>query len=214
MTDTTTNETPNYSPYATYSDRVRMPEIKENEAGVLTVEFDQLEPLENRVGIRLTFGNTTQREAAQAIINNPPKTVGQLWHDYIRLVATHANTAKNLAGLENGLSEVNNYMNNYADDNNLCGDYEDALYKFTRFLTDNGYTGWFDFTGRMEQVTVTVERTRTVREYMTVNMERTKGDENVDFALEIAETSEAYEWTISDEEYDTSDYEVTDITVD
>lgn len=213
MNDTTTPQA-KLTRYAINSEHVRMPEIKENEIGNLSVDFEQLQPLENRVGRSLTFGNTAQREAAQAIINNPPKTVGELWHDYLRLVAANANATKNLAALESGLHQVNNYMNNYADDNNLCGEYEDALYTFTRFLTDAGYTGWFEFTGRVEQVTVTVERTRTVREYMTVNMERNKGSEDVDFALEIAETSEAYEWTISDEEYDTSDYEVTDVTVD
>jgi len=212
MNDTINTPEPIKTPYAINTDRVRTPEIKENETGTLSVDFEPLQPLEHRLGKSLTFGSTAQREAAQKIINDPPKTLGELWYDYLMLVAANANTAKNLAALERGLGKVNYYINEYADDENWCSEYEQKLFDMTRLLVDEGYTGWFEFTGRVEEVQVTIERRRTVLETVTVNMEKPKGSD-LDYSDAVDQASEYddSDWEVTDECYDTDYYEVINV---
>lgn len=201
------------TPYAMNTDRVRMPEIKENATGTLAVDFEQLQPLENRLGKVLTFGNTAQREAIQKIINDPPSTLGELWYDYLYLVAAQANSLKNLTALERGLGKVNTYLNEYADDANYCSEYEDKLADLNTLIVSEGYTGWFEFTGRTEEVNVTVERRRVVTETITFSMERVKGTEvDYDSAIDLADGCETEMWDIQDDCYDTDGYEVIDVT--
>lgn len=213
MNDTITTETPNtYSPYATNTDRLRLPEIKENESGTLAVDFEQLQPLEHRLGKSLTFGNTAQREAAQRIINDPPKTVGELWYDYLMLVAAQANSLKNLTALERGLSKVNAFLNEHAENENWCSEYEDKLSDMNSLIVADGYTGWFIFEGRTEEVDVMVERRRTVVETVTVRMEKPKGAD-VDYETAVDEAAEYDDslWEVTDECYDTDYYEVVNV---
>ena len=214
MNENITTETPNtYSPYATNTDRLRLPEIEENDQGVLTVYYEPLQPLVNRLGNHLMFRSTAQREAAQRIINNPPKTLGELWYDYLNLVAANATAVKNLTALERGLGKVNTAMNEYADDQNWCGQYDETLPTFTRMLVEEGYTGWFEFIGRVEEVNVTVERRRVVTETITFSMERVKGAEfDYDSAIDLADGCDTEMWDIQDDCYDTDGYEVIDVT--
>ena len=212
MNDNITTPEPIKTPYAINTDRVRTPEIKENETGTLSVDFEQLQPLEHRLGKSLTFGNTAQREAAQRIINDPPKTLGELWYDYLMLVAANANAAKNLAALERGLSKVNTFLNEYADNENWCSEYEDKLSDMSSLLVGEGYTGWFTFEGRAEEVQVTIERRRTVLETVTVTMEKPKGsDLDYSDAVELAEGYDDEMWDVQDDCYDTDSYEVSDV---
>ena len=201
------------TPYAINTDRVRLPEIKENASGNLAVDFEPLQPLENRLGKTLTFGNTAQREAIQKIINDPPSTLGELWYDYLYLVAAQANSLKNLNALERGLGKVNTYLNEYADDQNYCSDYEAKLSDLNSLIVSEGYTGWFVFEGRTEEVNVTVERRRTVMETTVVTMERARGTE-VDYetAVDLASGVDDSDWEVTDECYDTDYYEILDVT--
>ena len=213
MNDNITTPNAPLTPYAINTDRVRMPEIKENASGSLTVDFEPLQPLENRLGKSLTFGNTAQREAAQKIINDPPKTVGELWYDYLMLVAANATAVKNLTALERGLSKVNTYLNEYADDQKYCSDYEAKLSDLNSLIVSEGYTGWFIFEGRTEEVNVTVERRRTIVETTVVTVDRPKGAE-VDYEMVTDMASEYDEslWETTDECYDTDCYEVIDVS--
>ena len=201
------------TPYAINTDRVRLPEIKENASGNLAVDFEPLQPLENRLGKTLTFGNTAQREAIQKIINDPPSTLGELWYDYLYLVAAQANSLKNLNALERGLGKVNTYLNEYADDQNYCSDYEAKLSDLNSLIVSEGYTGWFVFEGRTEEVNVTVERRRTVMETTVVTMERARGAEvDYDTATDLASDYDESLWEVTDECYDTDYYEVIDVS--
>lgn len=201
------------TPYALNTDRVRMPEIKENDRGMLSVDFEPLQPLENRLGKSLTFGSTAQREAIQKIINDPPSTLGELWYDYLYLVAAQANSLKNLNALERGLGKVNTYLNEYADDNNYCSDYEAKLSDLNSLIVSEGYTGWFVFEGRTEEVNVTVERRRTIVETTVVTMERARGAEvDYDTATDLASECDESDWEVTDECYDTDYYEVIDVS--
>lgn len=212
MNDTITTPNATLTPYALNTDRVRMPEIKENAQGSLSVDFEPLQPLEHRLGKSLTFGSTAQREAAQRIINDPPKTVGELWYDYLMLVAAAASTAKNLTALESGLGKVNTFLNEYAENENWCPEYEDKLSDMNTLITSEGYTGWFAFEGRVEEVDVIVERRRTVVETVRVRMEKPRGSE-VDYetATDAAADYSDSEWEVTDECYDTDYYEVVSI---
>jgi hypothetical protein len=212
MNDTITTPNATLTPYAINTDRVRTPEIKENETGTLSVDFEQLQPLEHRLGKSLTFGSTAQREAAQKIINDPPKTLGELWYDYLMLVAANANTAKNLAALERGLGKVNYFLNEHADNENWCSEYEDKLSDMTSLLVGEGYTGWFTFTGRVEEVDVMVERRRVVLETVTVRMEKPKGSD-LDYSDAVDQASEYDDelWDVQDDCYDTDYYEVINV---
>ena len=201
------------TPYAINTDRVRLPEIKENASGNLAVDFEPLQPLENRLGKTLTFGNTAQREAIQKIINDPPSTLGELWYDYLYLVAAQANSLKNLNALERGLGKVNTYLNEYADDQNYCSDYEAKLSDLNSLIVSEGYTGWFVFEGRTEEVNVTVERRRTIVETTVVTMERARGAEvDYDTATDLASDYDESLWEVTDECYDTDYYEVIDVS--
>lgn len=212
MNDTITTPNAINTPYALHTDRLRVPEIKENESGTLAVDFEPLQPLEHRLGKSLTFGNTAQREAAQRIINDPPKTVGELWYDYLMLVAANANTAKNLTGLERGLGRVNYFLNEYADEENYCSGYEDKLSDMNTLITSEGYTGWFQFEGRTEEVDAIVERRRTIVETVSVRMEKPKGgDVDYDTAVDMAADYGDSDWEVTDECYDTDYYQVVSV---
>lgn len=212
MNDTITTPNAINTPYALHTDRLRLPEIKENESGTLAVDFEPLQPLEHRLGKSLTFGSTAQREAAQRIINDPPKTVGELWYDYLMLVAANANTAKNLSALERGMGKVNYFLNEYADEENYCSGYEDKLSDLNVLITSEGYTGWFQFEGRTEEVDAIVERRRTIVETVSVRMEKPKGsDLDYNTAVDMAADYDDCHWEVTDECYDTDFYEVIDV---
>lgn len=212
MNDTITTPNAINTPYALHTDRLRLPEIKENESGTLAVDFEPIQPLEHRLGKSLIFGSTAQREAAQRVINDPPKTVGELWYDYLMLVAANATANKNLTALERGLGKVNAFLNEYAENENWCSEYEDKLSDMNTLITSEGYTGWFAFEGRTEEVDVIVERRRTVVETVTVRMEKPKGsDVNYETATDAAADYDDSDWEVTDECYDTDFYEVIDV---
>lgn len=204
-----TPETTN-TPQTFYTDRVRMPDIPENERGEYEIQTNTFSTKYSEHQ-RITFYNSSMREALDQVKANPPETVGELWAQYLYLVARQANTNKKLNGLERALSTINEQMNEFADNENFCSSYEDTLSDFNKYLYEAGYTGHFEFTGREEEVQVAVRRHRTVLEEVTVTMTRMHGQEiDEDMAQEMAEESDY--WNEIDSEYNTDYYEVTDVS--
>ena len=203
-----TPETTN-TPQTFYTDRVKMPDIPENARGEYEIPANTLSTKYSEHQ-RITFWNTAMREAIEEVKAHPPETVGDLWAKYLYLIAQHANTNKQLNALQSGLSAVNEHMNEYADDNNFCESYEDALEEFNNRLYSAGYNGFFQFTGREEEVQVTVRRHRTVLEQTTVTMTRMRNQEiDEDVAQELADDVDR--WDEIDYDYNTDYYEITDI---
>jgi hypothetical protein len=209
-TETQIVETPNNTPMTFYTDRVRMPDIPENSRGEYEIKPNTLSPKYTEHQ-SIVFYNTAMRTAIEQVKAYPPETVGDLWAKYLYLVAQHAQVNKSLNGLVSGLSVVNEKMNEYADDNNFCSSYEEALSDFNRALYEAGYSGYFEFTGREEEVQVTVRRQRTVLEEVTVSMTRMRDAEiDEDTAQELADEMDT--WTEIDYDYNTDYYEVTDVS--
>ena len=105
-------------------------------------------------------------------------------------------------------------MNEYASINDFCETYEEALYNFNNTLAQQGYLGWFMFEGRMVSRRVLVQRVRHVQESIWVDVETRQGTEDSllsEEASEIAEGMDSMYWDVQDDEYDTTDYDVTDI---
>lgn len=151
--------------------------------------------------------------AAQAVfrneILNPPKTVGALQYSYVTAVHARTGFLQQLDTLIAGLQEINAEMNNYAEHNNLCSEYEEKLGIFNEMLRKAGYTGWFQFEGRERTYDVLVERTRTITERTWIQVTLT-GSGNANDHQEAA-----YERACSEaEEVDDSVWEETDTFYD
>ena len=209
-TETTIAHSPGNTPQTFYTDRVRMPDIPENSRGEYEIKANTLSPKYSEHQ-SIVFYNTSMRTAIEQVKAYPPETVGDLWAKYLYLVAQHAQVNKHLNALQSGLAVVNEKMNEFADDNNFCSSYEEALTDFNRALYDAGYSGHFEFTGREEEVQVTVRRQRTVLEAVTVSMTRMRDAEiDEDMAQEIADEMDT--WDELDSDYATDYYEVTDVS--
>lgn len=203
-------ETTIETPYSLYTDRVRVPEVQDlssDSPSVRTKQFN--ETLSEQAAIY--FRTLPQANGLKALIQNPPKTVGELWMRYLETLRDYSRTSSQLTALENGMSTIAEKMNEYADDQDWCSEYEYQLNEFNGALSNAGYTGWFSFEGRKVQVRVRVERTREVREYIWIDMEMPKGEE-VDYheATEIAGEMDIDAWCVDDDHYNDSDYEITD----
>lgn len=198
------------TPMTLYTDRVRLPQIDELSSTAPRVEMKQFdETLSDHTAIY--YRTVAQADAIKAVAADPPKTVGDLWARYLKLVSTNAHYMKQLAALENGMSIIAAKMNDYADEQDWCDDYEYNLNKFNEALNDAGYSGWFAFTARQVQMRVRVERTRQVKEHVWIDMEVARGDEiDYYYATEVANEIDVDSWEIDDDHYDDSDYEVTD----
>ena len=204
--ETTTTE-PRLTPMSLYTDRVTMPDIPMSTSGdpelqlqTLSAEFQDYQ--------RVVFMSTAQKEALKRLQDDPPTTVGHLWALYLQAVAALAQANKQNQAVVSGLGRVNYEMNEYADDQNFCDSYEEALRKFNDILAEEGYN-FFEFEGRKATMRLTIQRDRTVRETMEVEIEVPRlSDIDYDYAYEIANESSIDEWETQDDEYDTDHYDV------
>lgn len=203
-------ETTTLTPMTLYTDRVRVPQIQELDSDVPRVEMQQFDASYS-ANTATYFRSKVQADAIKAVVADPPKTVGELWVRYLKLVSSNAQYMKQLSALESGMSTIAEKMNAYAEDQDWCDDYEYQLNEFNGALSNAGYSGWFSFEGRKVQMRVRVQRDRTVKEYIWIDMELAKGEE-VDYhdATEIAGEMDTDAWCIDDDHYDDGNYEITD----
>jgi hypothetical protein len=130
---------------------------------------------------------------------------------YLEMCRDYSRASSQLTALENGMSTIAAKMNEYADNEDWCDDYEYQLNEFNGALSNAGYTGWFEFEGRKVQMRVRVERNRIVREHIWIDMEVPKGDDpDYDYATELAGEMDVEDWNIDDDHYNDENYEVTD----
>lgn len=143
-------------------------------------------------------------------IQNQPKTVGALMYSWITAVNNYAAKEASLNSLLAGLQEINAQMNEYAETNNLCSEYEEKLGIFNDMLRTAGYNGWFQFEGRERTYDVLVERDRTVTEriWTTVTVTGTSIDDSeiADMAISQVEDMDDDAWEES--EWHASNYEM------
>ena len=204
--ETTTTE-PRLTPRVLNTDRVTMPEIPMSTSGdpelqlnTLSAEFQDYQ--------RVVFMSTAQKEALTRLQNDPPATVGHLWALYLQAVAALAQANKQNQAVVRGLTRINYEMNEYADDQNFCDSYEDALRKFNDIFAEEGYN-FFDFEGRKTTMRLTIQRDRTVRETLEVEIEVPRlSDIDYDYVYDIANDSSIDEWETQHDEYDTDNYNV------
>jgi len=190
---------------AGYSTPVQTPIISENANGDPALNKQVLVPAAESWE-NLTFARTCERSALDRLKHNTPPTVGDLWWKYLISVQQEARAADNQQVLVRALGRINRHMNEYADDNDMCEAYEEALEQFNKILQDEGYRGFFSFEGRTETRTVRVTRHRIVKETIEVDVEMRKNStdqEVIDEAYEIAEEEETHLWEEEDTEYDT-----------
>ena len=189
----------------TYNYATQMPDIVENGNGDPALNKQVLVPSAESWE-SVVFARTSERGALERLKANTPPTVGDLWWKYLLALRAEAQAADNQLTLVRALGKINSRMNDYADDNDMCEAYEEALEGFNKILQEEGYRGYFSFEGRTETYTVRVTRHRTVKETIDVDVEMRKGSSDqsvIDEAYEIAEERETYEWEEEDTEYDT-----------
>jgi hypothetical protein len=204
--ETTTTE-PRLTPMSLYTDRVTMPDIPMSASGDPELQLNTLSDKFHDYQ-RVVFMSTAQKEALTRLQENPPATVGHLWALYLQAVAALAQANKNNQAVVRALSRINFEMNEYADDQNFCDSYENALRKFNDIFAEEGYN-FFDFEGRKTTMRLTIQRDRTVRETMTVEIEVPRLSEtDYDYAYDIANDSMIDEWETEDDEHDTDNYQV------
>lgn len=209
-TETTIAQSPGNTPLTFYTDRVRMPDIPENSRGEYEIKANTLSPKYSEHQV-ITFYNTAQRTAIEEVKAYPPETVGELWAKYLYLVNQNASTSKQLAAVVSALGTINDQMNEFAEDQNFCDSYEQALSNFNVALSGAGYHGSFQFVGRTEEVQVTVRRQRTILEDTVVTMTRSHGDDiDEEVAQELAD--ECSYWDEVDSDYNTDCYEIVDVS--
>jgi hypothetical protein len=149
------------------------------------------------------FSTPVEQQVFRAqVLNNPPATVGRLMYAWLTSINNYARANATLTALINGLQEINAEMNNYAEHNNLCSEYEEKLGLFNDMLRTAGYNGWFQFEGRERTYDVLVERQRTVTERtwtrVTVTGTSIDEDEIADSAISNVEFVEEDQWEESD----------------
>lgn len=163
---------------------------------------------------KIMFNNDQGDLFVEKIINNRPSTIGELAYRYMETLQKLAISERLLTTLQTGLAKVNDLMNEYAENEDMCGDYERFLGKFNQAIADAGYRGNFEFIGRVQEKMFTVERHRTVVEQITVTLEVTRGQEDSaeETAVEIAGDCSVEDWTVTDEEYSDEFYNVIDVS--
>ena len=148
-------------------------------------------------------------QAAAAFTSHNPSseiTVGQLIYDHYKLVHKYAQGQRALESLVKGLQRINEMMNDYAEANNLCEEYEETLNEFNNVLSVAGYNGWFTFDGRQEDIAITIERERTIREQAVIYTSRRKG-EDIDW-YDIQDEAFDANWETTDEEVSVEEAEI------
>lgn len=209
MNDNITTINPDQRTLIAYNDyMVTIPPMEEDNHGDLIVKASDIG--ETKQGFDIRFVSTAQRTMARQIKTNPPKTVGELWYKYLGMANAYASNQASREGLERALERINQEMNEYADDNNFCESYEKALSSFNTALQAEGYKGYFTFTGRKTEKEVTVRRYRTVLEEVTFTMELGHNEEP-EWADAVDIAADCDDWNVIDEEYDTDNYEITNI---
>jgi hypothetical protein len=199
--ETTTTE-PRLTPMSLYTDRVTMPDIPMSTSGDPELQLNTLSDKFHDYQ-RVVFMSTAQKEALKRLQDDPPATVGHLWALYLQAVAALAQANKQNQAVVRGLTRINFEMNEFADDQNFCDSYEEALRKFNDIFAEEGYN-FFDFEGRKTTMRLTIQRDRTVRETLEVEIEVPYlSDIDYDYAYEIANDSMLDEWETQDDEYAT-----------
>ena len=205
--ETTTTE-PRLTPRVLNTDRVTMPDIPISTSGDPELHLQTLSDKFYDYQ-RVVFMSTAQKEALKRLQDDPPATVGHLWALYLQAVAALAQANKNNQAIVRGLTRINGEMNEFAEDQNFCDSYEwDALRKFNDILAEEGYN-FFEFEGRKTTMRLTIQRDRTVRETLEVEIEVARGEEpDHDYACDVASDTEVAYWEVQDDHYDDSDYQV------
>jgi hypothetical protein len=190
---------------AGYSTPIQTPDISENANGDPALNKQVLIPAAESWE-SVVFARTSERGALERLKANTPTTVGDLWWKYLLVLKAEAQAADNQLTLVRALGKINRQMNEYADDNDMCEAYEEALEQFNKILIEEGYRGYFSFEGRTETYSVRVTRHRIVKETIDVDVEMRKNSsdqEVIDEAYEIAGETETHLWEEEDTEYDT-----------
>lgn len=157
------------------------------------------------------FSTPEEQQVFRAqVLNNPPATVGRLMYAWIASINNYARSNATLTALINGLQEINAEMNNYAEHNNLCSEYEEKLGIFNDMLRTAGYKGWFQFEGRERTYDVLVERDRTVTEriWTTVTVTGTSIDDSEIADMAISQVEEMDDDAWEESESHASNYEM------
>jgi hypothetical protein len=137
-----------------------------------------------------------------------PKTVGGLYGAFVEQY--HA-----IHRINTVLELVNMAMNEYADENNLCSAYDEAVNSLNDIIITHFPTWGFRFEPRQRMYNVIVERTRTVKETTVVYVTGTTSATAAEIK-EIALNDAQYiddegEWSVQEEEDD--DYLVVDYSL-
>lgn len=207
MTDNIIN--PDQRTLIAYNDyMITLPHIEVEASGDYVVKGTDIG--DDKPNFDVRFNSAAQRSQAAYIRTNPPKTVGELWRRYLTTASAYASNHSSYEALERALERINREMNEYAEDNNFCIEYETTLGQFNKILVDEGYKGYFTFTGRKTEKEVTVRRYRTVLEEVTFTMELGH-DEEPEWADAVDIATDCDDWNVIDEEYDTTDYEITNV---
>lgn len=152
------------------------------------------------------------RDELTSLIDNPPRTVGELIYQFLQLKAHAATYMNDLNALHAGLGKINEWLNEYAEEENMCSAYEAKLDAWNTMLREEGYHGWFEFEGRTQDIVVTVQRTRTIIETATVGVSMTRDDREAAYeeAVDAAADLDLSDWTEVDDCYSTDDYQAID----
>ena len=196
----------------TYDYATKFPPVGEEAVGDGNVDYyielSKLSP-QYSAESRVRFSTRDEKSLLEALRMNEPKSVGHLWAMYLKDRMELFRTRKQLTALQDGMSSVNDSMNDEANEQNLCSSYEDLLENLNSVLRAHGYTGWFEFTGRRRTMRLEVQRERVVRETTSVEIEVNHGDDpDYDIAYEMASEIETDAWYVQDDHYDDRDYQV------
>ena len=196
----------------TYDYATKFPPVGEEAVGDGNVDYyielSKLSP-QYSAESRVRFSTRDEKSLLETLRMNEPKSVGHLWAMYLKERMELFKTRRQLVALQDGMSSVNDSMNDEANEQNLCSSYEDLLENLNSVLRAHGYTGWFEFTGRSRTMRLEVQRERVVRETTSVEIEVNHGDDpDYDIAYEMASEIETDAWYVQDDHYDDRDYQV------
>jgi hypothetical protein len=196
----------------TYDYATKFPPVGEEPVGDgqvdYYIELSKLSP-QYAAESRVRFSTLDEKSLLETLRMNEPKSVGHLWAMFLRERMELFRTRKQLVALQDGMSSVNESMNDEAKEQDLCSSYEDLLENLNSVLRAHGYTGWFEFTGRRRTMLLEVQRERVVRETTSVEIEVNHGDDpDYDLVYEMASDRETDEWYVQDDNCDERDYTV------
>jgi len=193
----------------TYDYATKFPPVGEEPVGDGNVDYyielSKLSP-QYSAESRVRFSTRDEKSLLETLRMNEPKSVGHLWAMYLKERMELFKTRRQLVALQDGMSSVNDSMNDEANEQNLCSSYEDLLENLNSVLRAHGYTGWFEFTGRRRTMRFEVQRDRIVRETTTVELEVSHGDDpDYDLVYEMASEIDTELWDVQDDHYDDRD---------